>query len=290
MSSRARTALHASLALAPAVVMGVLLALWGHKISAGVTAALTRDAVYVQGATHDYIVPERAWGDKIPVFVEKFLSRFPQDQPFRGALKPLTKRLTIEVMSDSDRFRGAAFGETGNSLRYNGGYFLESRSRILIDGSGETPDSLGPTLSHELTHAIMRYSFPTNPSWSPWLSEGFAQWCEISSADAKIGTQRNVTKLRHAGESPQKDSLMRILKATHADFSGAGNDWYYNASYALVTFLLENEDLREGLVRYFALEADGRAVDSPTEFNRIVAKGDVSAVERRWIEWLQKQR
>ncbi len=284
MSRRARTALQVTIALAPAVVLAVALALWGDRLGAVVTDAFNRRSVRVEGATHTYLLPERSWGDKIPPFVDKFLERFPQDQPFRGSLKPLTQALTLQILSDTEEFKRVAYGETGDTLPFNGGYFLEQKAKILIDAEGASPDSLGAALSHELTHAIMRYSFASKPPWSPWVSEGFAQWCEISTAEAKIGTQRNTSRLKRSRLSVQKDSLTRLLQAKNSNFSGRGNDWYYDASYALVTFLLE--DFREDFIRYFELEAQSRLVDSATDFNRIFV--DIPSIERRWLEWLQQ--
>jgi hypothetical protein len=145
---------------------------------------------------------------------------------------------------------------------------------------------MGPSLSHELTHAIMFYSYPSDPEWTPWFAEGVAQWCEAERPNVALGA-KNMKRLQSARQGVRPGGLARLLQAGPDDSKGSENLKHYQAAYALVTFLLES-DLRERFVEYFDEEAAPGRLDPIAAFKAKI--GEMEPIEARWIQWLGEQK
>ncbi len=288
-SETGRTAFKLALLATPAIALSAVLGVWGGSLRAAAYDAFSRKGVTFEYNDHSFDLPDPAWRDQVTRFFDDFRALFHREQPFKNSnalgrvverpLAPLKGRLNI-VVTNGTGFRKEAFVETGVTLPFNGGYFNPTKSRIIIDAEGHGPDSpaLNRSLSHELTHAIMHSTYP-DAAWSPWLSEGFAQWCEVVDLKQPLGT-RHTGRLREA--AAEQMPLKQLIEANQAVFTAAGNNRYYHASYAFVAFLLEKR--RPALQKYF----DEEALNGPVKaaaFSELI--GDPEVIQSEWREWLR---
>lgn len=284
MASWKRLALKIALLVVPAVIASTLLGFGFAPMRAFFYRAFSSRGVVKTEGDITFDIPSHDW-EPVIGFTLAMKDRLSRDHPFRDAIKPLTGNFTVALMSQ-DKFEDTTREQTGSTLPFNGGFFNPRLNRIEISvgrDEGPTPETYR-ALSHELTHAIMHYSTSSDAMWSPWLSEGFAQWCEVPDANSKIPV-RDIGTLRAAGEFAEEGSLAALVAAGQGQFSQAGNARWYALSYALVTWLIDQH--QAGFREYFREEARPGPLE-PGTFERLV--GAPADLEGPWLEWLRQQK
>jgi len=290
MSSSRRLAVKIAVLVAPVVALSAGIGLGGTALRSA-SLRLFGPPGHAFGASNaEFVVPDRTWAEPISRFYDDYRERFGKSHPFGKALSPLNKKLTILVTTSRRAFEEVARSETGARLEYNSGYFTANKARIIVEVTNlekDPPRALEEakiSLSHELVHAILHYSAP-EAQWSPWLSEGVAQWGETSTPDRALGAL-NVDRLKSADLRP--GLLKELLVVSQDKFSGVDNLRYYYAAYALVAFLLDKESgYRPSFIAYFAEEAKALPLNSPARFRELV--GEIDEVETKWIAWVKQQ-
>ncbi|MBI2932178.1 MAG: hypothetical protein HYY16_11050 [Planctomycetes bacterium] len=286
MSDPRRTGFKIALLLAPALVLSLTLRFWGDALGMWSRNVLSRPRHVAKLNDHQLELPAQEWEQPTLKFFEEYLSRFALDHPFQNRrnaaravahpLKPLTRPLIVIFTSDAQSFP-----------KEEGGHFDAAKAVIVMDARDGTPESVRRSFAHQLTHAIMRFSYADDPQWTPWFREGVAQWCETDTWEHPLGVKQ-LGWLREIRHGVKPGNLLALLKADPERFHGTESSWYYRAAYALVAFLLEEGDLRKGFLSYFDSEAAPGPHDTVGVFETRV--GAIEDVEHRWIEWLLEQR
>lgn len=297
MSRRGRTAIKFLILAAPAILLLTPLSLWGQPLSHWVAKLFAPPGHVVALGPHTVTLPGVEWEKPIMRFFETFPDRLSLDNPFRNdekspvrvkrPLAPLTQGMKIFFTQDLDVFQREAQVKTGSKLPFSEGYFYWPANEIGIYAGGKTPQAVLPALSHELTHAMMRYSFAEDPRFSPWLAEGVAQWCETDRPQNQLGF-KDLGRLRRVSEEFRPGGLAGLVRADLSRFQGEANRWYYDGAYALVCFLLETPDLRQKFIDYYDEEAGPDQPDREALFKRTI--GEFEPIELRWAQWLKAQR
>lgn len=76
-----------------------------------------------------------------------------------------------------------------SGMTHHEGHYNPVTERIWLTVDLTLPDPVAdctPSLRHEVTHAVTHRALGFGPLTSPWLSEGFARWCELGVRDGRV--------------------------------------------------------------------------------------------------------
>jgi hypothetical protein len=130
-------------------------------------------------------------------------------------------------------------------------------------GGGDRPlaDFLS-TLTHELTHLVIRRSL--GPNLPPWLSEGLADGIGDTAAEeglrpleAAAGSGAQARRLRRAYRDGRAGGLERLVGLKRGEFDRGAISFDYEQSALFVRFLLAEPGLAPGFRSFLAALAAG---------------------------------
>jgi len=194
----------------------------------------------------------------------------------------LDRRMVVVVFSETKYV--AAFGGRNvrvdrRSLRDVIGLTQPARNAIYLPPGGDLS-----TLKHEVVHLLMGQSAPPSVRFSPWLSEGLAQYFESYQGGRHTLPAGQRAYLRAALGDREPDVPGLIRRQDYDEFLQVEGGRNYLESLALVACLLETQP-RERMKEYVDLEkrSDG---DRYLAFRDVF--GDPQAMSRAVAEYLRR--
>ena len=162
-----------------------------------------------------------------------------------------------------------------------------STSKEIVTYQSQLPGSLGTTLLHEASHAIMDDQYR---HLQPWLMEGAAEYFAYTLARNAQNTsflQKRWARLNVWLREGQLPALESLLNTSHAEWKKIDGELAYAASWSLFQFLMGSEANQRMMTRML-LEWQGAAkVDCAGQAERLYP-GGLRAMERDWHRWIDK--
>lgn len=194
-------------------------------------------------------------------------------------------RLRMRVFNTVGEFTNAAAIKGLVQLQ---GLYVSATKEILTYRQ-EIPESLGATLLHEASHAIMDEYYG---HLQPWLSEGAAEYFAYSLARNPQNTaalQKRWAYLNGCLREGKLPELVPLLNANHRQWTALDPDIAYAASWSLFQFLMRS-DANKRLVRTLLQEWQDtpfRRVDCAAQMQRLYP-GGLKALEKEWHQWIDR--
>lgn len=194
----------------------------------------------------------------------------------------LDRRMVLVIFSKTEHIRefgGRDVRVDRRSLQEAIGLTMASRNAILLPPGWDVD-----TLKHEVVHLLMGQSAPTGVRYSPWLSEGLAQYFEkYEPGSYRLPRDQRIFMLL-ALKKDGIDVAQLIREQNYDKFlqnEGARN---YLKSLALVTYLIETQP-RARLKEYIDGEKQGRP-DRYRLFQRLF--GDPNGMSAAVLQHLRR--
>ena len=190
---------------------------------------------------------------------------------------------TITLLPSHEALVEYGWSDTLKDLTNNGGYFDPTTGKIAIIIRSWT------ALRHELTHAFIRVMAGSQSApVSPWISEGFAQYCETwapngQGAFGELGGVRPSYR-RDVSLGTPLPAIGDIIGTVQGAFRADANTEYYRAAHALVAYSIQtNPSGFFGLLR----EEISRGRLRPYEvLERLGWDDDLAAHNTNFHQWL----
>jgi len=262
--------------LLPAMLMLGGLKLFGSDLGRFGTKLTSTPSLEVKHGANFYVLPPTYRYEKhVKDWTTNFLTWMGTDQvDVFGFCQPPS--LTVAVYVDRARFDQEGRPHSASEVAIYRSW-LRHDGRIIIDASqGMEEAGLQRALSHQLTHALMRFQ-GKHVRWPAWLSEGLAIYFESTTLGV---VNANARAVRSA--APQfKPGLLDQLLSLEA-FPEREALLHHEASYALVLYLLHGPGgFRQRFLDWYRGEAKA---DRPAQGIEKVL-GPLSDFEAAWIEW-----
>lgn len=219
------------------------------------------------------------------------------DTLYRGytrhfSLRP-RQRLVVRVFSDGASFTayGAEHYQGFNPAWravYIGRHAVAERELILV---AYNDDLLFEDARHEALHQFLHAAIPNVHAMPYWFNEGLAEYLEVSTPTRtgidlphplRLSNQWRLLlgDLRGRG----RVAMANVIDLDGRAFNSGDIHEHYALSYALVHFLMQDEDGREQFDRFLGMLSRGTAYDQA--FRHTI--GRLDDLEERWLAWLDR--
>jgi len=147
---------------------------------------------------------------------------------------------TIFLFKDDNSYRSWAKKLYDDDDLSRFGYYKPSDRVMLMNIATGTG-----TLVHEMTHALVRYDFPSIPSW---FNEGLGslyERCSLNNNEILGYVNWRLPDLQDAIKEGSYTSLDNLLKTNYDEFYGSNSSFNYAQARYLCMFLQEKRLLKE---------------------------------------------
>jgi hypothetical protein len=196
-----------------------------------------------------------------------------------AALAPAPVRLRF--VTDVAQFADLYMGPVPKDADTSGFYRMRDNEAVVLYSPYRRQDTLATTL-HELSHLFTAWHLGSTPAW---LNEGLAEHFETLNRRGEFyRSAEHIVVLRRDGPTP----LETLLTLRRSEFARQEPRRHYASAWALVTFLLENENGRatlEGLLREAHTQ---RCATARTQLAGLHAyPGGIDSLENDWAAWVR---
>jgi len=169
------------------------------------------------------------------------------------------------------------------------GVYVSRTKEIVTFRQEMTRLSLGITLLHEASHAILDQHFRR---LQPWLAEGAADYFALVLARNSLTTNllhRRTARLKLWLADGKLPKLADVLNATHDQWTAINPEQAYAVSWSIVQFLMSSDSNRRVMNAMFWEWQELRAweIDCAAQLERLYPNG-LKAFETAWRHWIER--